>query len=32
MTTTHMLETAKAGIVYDVRGPLPPPTDAHRCL
>jgi pimeloyl-ACP methyl ester carboxylesterase len=23
MTTTHMLETAKAGIVYDVRGPLP---------
>jgi pimeloyl-ACP methyl ester carboxylesterase len=23
MMTTHMLETAEAGIVYDVRGPLP---------
>src|ERR1041384_8186957 len=23
MTTTHMLETAEAGIAYDVRGPLP---------
>ena len=24
MTTTHTLETAEAGIVYDVHGPLPP--------
>jgi hypothetical protein len=31
MTTTHVLETAGADIAYDVRGPLPPPTDAHRC-
>src|SRR3954465_6092418 len=23
MTTTHMLETAEAGITYDVHGPLP---------
>jgi pimeloyl-ACP methyl ester carboxylesterase len=23
MTTTHMLETAEGGIVYDVDGPLP---------
>jgi hypothetical protein len=22
MTTTHILETAEAGIAYDVRGPL----------
>jgi hypothetical protein len=29
--TTHMLETADAQIAYDVRGPLPPLTDAHRC-
>jgi hypothetical protein len=37
MTTTHVLETAEAGIAYGVHGPLPtadgrpPPTDAHRC-
>jgi pimeloyl-ACP methyl ester carboxylesterase len=24
MTTTHVLETAEANLVYDVRGPLPP--------
>ena len=29
MTTTQVLETAEADIVYDVRGPLP--TDDHSC-
>jgi hypothetical protein len=31
MTTMHRLETAEADITYDIHGPLPPPTDAHRC-
>jgi hypothetical protein len=27
----HVLETAEVDIAYDVDGPLPLPTGAHRC-